>query len=222
MQSYDSDALGFAPGELTGALGEMRDLAAMFSAELGGASNAMRTMDGEARRLSHSLGSSLRSAFDKAVFGGAKFSDVLKGLARDVAGSALDAALRPVQSAIGSSLTSLVGGITGGLGSLLGFAQGGAFSAGRVRAFAKGGVVGGPTMFPMRGGAGLMGEAGPEAIMPLTRGPDGRLGVAAQGGGAAPHITVNITTPDIASFRQSRGQVAADLARAVQRGARHL
>lgn len=219
MQSYESDAAGFAGSELTSALGEMRDLAAMFSSELGGASNAMRSMDGEAKRLSHSLGSGLRSAFDKAVFGGAKFSDVLKGLARDVAGSALDAALKPVQGAIGSSLSSLVGGVTG---SLFGFANGGAFSSGRVRAFAKGGVVSGPTAFPMRGGSGLMGEAGPEAIMPLTRGPDGRLGVAARGGGGMAHVTVNISTPDIDSFRQSRGQVAADLARAVQRGVRHL
>ena len=66
----------------------------------------------------------------------------------------------------------------------LGFANGGAFQNGRTIAFANGGVVGGPTLFPMANGMGLMGEAGPEAIMPLRRGKDGKLGVAAEGGGS--------------------------------------
>lgn len=51
-----------------------------------------------------------------------------------------------------------------------------------VKAFADGGVVNGTTAFPMRGGVGIMGEAGPEAIMPLKRGPNGKLGVEASGG----------------------------------------
>jgi phage-related minor tail protein len=64
-----------------------------------------------------------------------------------------------------------------------------------------------------------MGEAGPEAIMPLTRGPDGRLGVAARGsGGGGGPVVVNISTPDVAGFQRSRGQVSAQLARAVRRG----
>jgi lambda family phage tail tape measure protein len=51
--------------------------------------------------------------------------------------------------------------------------------------FARGGVVGSPTLFPMTGNrTGLMGEAGPEAIMPLKRGRDGKLGVQAEGGGS--------------------------------------
>ena len=54
-----------------------------------------------------------------------------------------------------------------------------------VKAYANGGVVGGLTYFPMAGGRmGLMGEAGPEAIMPLTRGPNGKLGVEASGSGS--------------------------------------
>ena len=66
-----------------------------------------------------------------------------------------------------------------------GFADGGAFSGGtEVKAYADGGVVNGPTTFPMSGGkTGLMGEAGPEAIMPLKRGSNGKLGVQAEGGG---------------------------------------
>jgi hypothetical protein len=67
--------------------------------------------------------------------------------------------------------------------------------------FAKGGVftnsvVSSPTLFKFaNGGAlsnGVMGEAGPEAIMPLTRGPGGRLGVDASGSGGGVSVTVNV------------------------------
>ena len=68
-----------------------------------------------------------------------------------------------------------------------------------------------------------MGEAGSEAVMPLARGPDGRLGVSAAGAGPRPvQVTVNIATPDADSFRRSETQVAAALARAVARGQRGL
>lgn len=210
----------FAGGSqaLGGALGEMRGMAASFTGELSDATRAMRDMDGEARRLSRSLSSSLRSAFDKAVFGGEKLSTVFRQLALSVTGKVLDAALKPVSGALSSSFGGALGGLTGALGSAFGFAGGGAFSGGRVRAFAKGGVVGGPTLFPMRGATGLMGEAGPEAIMPLERGPDGRLGVAAPGAGGGRPVSITIQTPDAESFRRSRGQVSAQLARAVRRG----
>jgi phage-related minor tail protein len=60
-------------------------------------------------------------------------------------------------------------------------ANGNVFIGGNVIPFARGGVVNSPTYFPMsRGNVGLMGEAGPEAIMPLRRGPNGQLGVVAR------------------------------------------
>ena len=65
------------------------------------------------------------------------------------------------------------------------FADGGVFTSNGVQPFARGGVVNQPTLFPFADGGttrtGLMGEAGPEAIMPLSRGPSGRLGVDASG-----------------------------------------
>jgi hypothetical protein len=68
--------------------------------------------------------------------------------------------------------------------AIAGYADGGVFSGGREVAFAAGGVVSGPTTFPMRGGrVGLMGERGPEAIMPLARTKSGALGVRTEGGG---------------------------------------
>jgi len=72
-------------------------------------------------------------------------------------------------------------------------ADGGVMSRGRLTAFANGGVVNGPTVFPMANGMGLMGEAGPEAIMPLKRGPDGKLGVEG-GGGVTVVQNINVST----------------------------
>ena len=65
-----------------------------------------------------------------------------------------------------------------------------------------------------------MGEAGPEAILPLARGPDGRLGVRGGGGGAV-NVVMNITTPDVQGFRRSQGQIAAQMGRALARGNRN-
>ena len=62
-------------------------------------------------------------------------------------------------------------------------ANGNVFAANGIVPFAKGGIVDRPMIFPFAKGIGLMGEAGPEAIMPLKRGPGGRLGVEASGGG---------------------------------------
>jgi lambda family phage tail tape measure protein len=87
--------------------------------------------------------------------------------------------------------------------------------------FANGGVVSSPTYFPMRGATGLMGEAGPEAIMPLARGADGKLGVRSGGGGRPVTVVMNISTPDVQGFQRSQGQVAAQMSRALGRGARN-
>ena len=127
--------------EFSRAVREARGLSSGFADDLGAATRHMRNMDDEAKRLSRSLSSSLRSAFDKAVFGGEKLGDVLRGLASDVIGSTLDAALRPVHGAIGSGVSGAVGALSGAIGSAFAFRDGGAFSSGRVRAFASGGVV---------------------------------------------------------------------------------
>ncbi len=83
-------------------------------------------------------------------------------------------------------------------------------------------MVSAPTYFPAGGGLGVMGEAGAEAVLPLARAADGRLGVAAAGGQAAVNVVFNVTTPDAASFRKSEAQLAGMLARAVSRGARTM
>jgi len=128
------------------------------------------------------------------------------------------AAMKPVQNALGGVIA---GGINAISSSILPFENGAPFSQGRVVPFARGGVVSSPTYFPMRGSTGLMGEAGAEAIMPLSRGADGRLGVRAQAGGGAVSVVMNITSPDVEGFRRSRSQVAAEVGRALARGQRN-
>lgn len=90
------------------------------------------------------------------------------------------------------------------------FADGGVFGRGNVMAFADGGVVSGPTIFPMANGLGLMGEAGPEAVMPLKRGSDGRLGVSFDGlDGMIGSVTVNNYGSGEATVRETRGSNGA-------------
>lgn len=168
-------------------------------------------------RRANSFGAALGSALKSAVVDGRSLDDVLRGLASRMSAIALDAGLAPLEKL----LSGAVSGLSGNIGRLLPFAKGGV--PGRVQAFADGGIVNGPTLFPMSGGdTGLMGEAGSEAIMPLARSSDGRLGVAMAGGGAPVQVTFNVTSPDAESFRKSEAQIAAMLARAVSRGGRVL
>lgn len=108
---------------------------------------------------------------------------------KDMVNSMLsDIARLIVRTQITGPLAQSLGSI---FGSFFGSADGNVFSSGRpVRGFAKGTVVFEPTLFPMANGMGLMGEAGPEAIMPLRRLPSGRLGVESSCGG--PSYTVNV------------------------------
>lgn len=172
--------------------------------------NALKDME----KLAERFGAQMTGALKGAVVSGKELDDVLRGLATNLASMALDQGLKPLQGIISSAFSALAGTITP-------FADGGV--PGRVTAFADGGVVATPTFFPMGANMGLMGEAGAEAILPLKRGADGSLGVAAPGGGGgAVNVTFNVQASDAASFRKSEAQVTAMLARAVSRGARHL
>lgn len=193
------------------------NVAAAFEGELSSMKATFAETGREVRSLSSGMSSGLKKAFEGLVFEGASLSETLTGLARSVTGSAYKAAINPVMGHLGGLLGRGVQGVTNGL---LPFADGGGFSQGRVLPFASGGIVRTPTTFPMRGATGLMGEAGPEAVMPLSRGSDGRLGVRAEGGRPV-QVTMNIQTPDAASFERSRSQIAAQMARAIGHGQRN-
>jgi phage-related minor tail protein len=151
--------------------------------------------------LADGVARSLSNAFRDAITDGRSLNGVLGDIARSFADIALKAALKPV-------------------GNLISGAVEGLFTATNpaVTPFAKGGVVAAPSYFPLGPGLGVAGEAGAEAIMPLRRGSDGRLGVVSSGQGV--NVTFNVTASDARSFVAAEAEVSAMLLRAVKRGTR--
>ena len=203
---------------LEATLGTTTGMVSAFDGELSQMRESLVFTGREVGVLSNGIGGGLRRAFDGLVFDGAKLSDSLKLVASSMIDTVYGIAIKPAQNALGGAIAN---GLQGLLGGLMPFANGASFSQGRVMPFAKGGVVSQATAFPMRGGSGLMGEAGPEAIMPLARGADGRLGVQAAGSARAVTVVMNIQTPDVAGFQRSQSQIAASAQRMLARGQRN-
>ena len=141
------------------------------------------------------------------MIGGKSFESVLSSLLLRLSGMALDKALQPLSNLFGKLLDNLFGAF--------GLANGGVVASGQVKPFAQGGVVNAPTFFPLARGLGLMGEAGAEAVLPLSRGSDGALGVRTSAS-APTVVNFNITTA------VQPAAVPATMARAVGRGRRGL
>ena len=148
----------------------------------------------DTQNMAKSISSSLSSGIINAVRNGGNAFESFSNIAVTALQKVLDKVLEmSVINPILNSITGSIGGggifgtILGGIGSLFGFKNGAAFRNGKIIPFARGGVVNKPTVFPMKNGAGLMGEAGAEAIMPLTR-KNGKLGVEATNTGAVVNI----------------------------------
>jgi len=200
---------------------------------------AARAALGEVEVSAKGLASALGSAFTGLAVQGRDLGAVIEQLGARLSNIALTAALKPLENGLTALLSNATGGLAfakGGVvegGAILPFARGGVVSTdglsrageglaeARVRPFARGGVVAAPTYFPLAGASlGLMGEKGAEAILPLTRGADGSLGVRqVEGAGRAP-VTVNVATPDLAAFRRSDAYLSGLVARAVARAQR--
>lgn len=158
----------------------------------------------EAQKRQEDLAKSVTDVADRmlsAIQQADSFADALVNIGLEIAKLSIAGlgGQGPLGGLLGGVLSGIIGGgagfsVGGGAGSSAFFsggigggslsfsAKGNAFKAGNIIPFARGGVVGGPTLFPMSNGTGLMGEAGPEAVMPLKRGASGRLGV--EGGSA--------------------------------------
>ncbi|MBU2960140.1 phage tail tape measure protein [Citreicella sp. C3M06] len=212
------DDLGTQLAELEASMGSASAMAAGFDAEMKRIHGTFSDTGRNVASFERSLSKGLSRAFDGVILDGMKLSDALQTVATSMIDTAYKAAVRPVTDQLSGLLAGSLGGMFGGM-SL--FANGGAFSQGRVTPFATGGVVSSPVSFPMRGGTGLMGEAGPEAIMPLSRGADGKLGVRTQGSAQQVSVVMNISTPDAAGFQRSQSQIAARMSRALSTGARN-
>jgi hypothetical protein len=151
------------------------------------------------------LGFSFQSAFEDAIIEGKKFSEVLDGLAKDIERIILRKA---ITEPLGNMLGNWVGGFgktpTKAVSVTTASKHGNVFGNGSVIPFATGGIIGGPMMFPMAGGkTGLAGEAGKEAILPLTRTPSGDLGVRTTG---ASRTIVNVYAPEGSKVSQDSQQ----------------
>ena len=171
----------------------------------------MQTKSDALTASANSFAKAITLAFAQAATSGKQFDDVLKSVV-----------LRLSDKTVTQAFSGLANNLAKGLSGLLtGNSDSG--QTGSVSAFASGGVINTPSYFPLAsGGLGLAGEAGPEAIVPLARGSDGRLGIAGGGGGQGGNITVQIATPDAGSFQKSEAYITGQIARAVARGQRGL
>jgi hypothetical protein len=173
--------------------------------------------------IANTMQSSMGDAFMSMVDGTKSFKDAMKDMARTVIKQLYEVLV--VQRLVGSfdKAAGTGSGLVGGIMKLFGQADGGAWSGGsQIKAYANGGVVGGPTMFPMSGGkTGLMGEAGPEAIMPLKRGANGKLGVQVEGsrgsGSVVIHQSFNFSANGDDSVKRIIAQAAPQIALMTQK-----
>lgn len=170
------------------------------------------SIDGVAATVKSSFADSWVKAFKTGEFSAKQFFEGIGDMAvRAGAEMTYEIAIKPLvalaANAAKAGLSKYLGigggvenpsGATGSDMALFYSAHGSAFGQGGVRAFANGGaftngIYDSPTFFRFAGGGsfGVMGEAGPEAVMPLRRGSDGKLGVAAAGGGGDVQIIVN-------------------------------
>ena len=132
-------------------------------------------------QVKDTLANQMTSAIEGLIDGTKSLGESLSGVLRQISSLFLQAGIGSFKGADG----------TGGSGLLGLFANGGVIAKNKIVPFAYGGVVNKPTLFPMANGTGLMGEAGPEAIMPLRRGRNGRLGVESFGTGVG-NVVVNV------------------------------
>ena len=101
-------------------------------------------------------------------------------------------------------------------GEVVPSAMGNVFAKNKIVPYAMGGIVNKPTFFPMANGAGLMGEAGPEAIMPLKRGANGKLGVQSSGGVGNIVVNVDASGTSVEGDAQQSEEFGRALAAAIQ------
>jgi phage-related minor tail protein len=190
------------------------------ASDLSGTFDGLQSRTNSLALSTSGLARAMSQAFVGATSGGKQLDDVLKSLALRMSNLAVSAAFRPLASGVSNGLSQLFSGLfAGGTSNAANVAA----AVGAIKPFAAGGVIGTPTYFPLAaGGLGLAGEAGPEAIVPLARGADGRLGVASSGGAPAATVTIHIATPDADSFRRSEVYLTGQIARAVARGQRGL
>ncbi|NBW08346.1 MAG: hypothetical protein EBR82_09995 [Caulobacteraceae bacterium] len=153
----------------------------------GRATDIAKAKGQEMAQVANTIKEGFADAFADAIVGAKSFSQAMGDLAKMIAKAIIQLLIMKAITAIGKAF-----GLTA--------ADGAVVSPSGAKRYATGGVVTSPTYFGYAGGnTGLMGEAGPEAILPLTRGANGKLGVKALGGGGSGgnvvnnNVTVNVS-----------------------------
>ena len=190
------------------------------SSPFAGMSEGLKQIRSKVEDVAGSTKRLLVGAFDKAsdaltdfvMTGKLNFRDFAKSVIRDITNMIIKQLM----------FNALKAGLSGtGFGAMLGFKDGGAFDGGK-QFFANGGVVNTATPFRFASGGtmqnGVMGEAGPEAIMPLKRGKDGKLGVTVQGAQQAGGVTIGsivVQNNGEARAEDTSGRNGAEMGRAI-------
>ena len=191
-------------------------------------------------QVANSTAELMTSGFLSVVEGAKSAREVFADFLRNIADTLLKAAQQMISQyiaigvarmfALGSTnfdLGANFGGFGQGASSAMGgldflniggfkLANGGVFAKNKIVPFAYGGIVDKPTTFPFANGIGLMGEAGPEAIMPLRRGADGRLAVEASGGSTNVVVNVNAQGTSVQGDEGKGRQLGSAISAAVQ------
>lgn len=174
---------------LTDYQAKLADTEGSFSVGFQGALGALRD---SAMDVAKQVQSAFTGLFDGLADAVASFVTTGKANFKDLVSSFIsDLVKMETRILMSQALQSVFGGLN--FNFMGGLAKGGVVDQSGITPFASGGIVTRPTLFAMANGMGLMGEAGPEAVMPLTRGPDGKLGVASRGGGNVQVIIENHT-----------------------------
>ncbi|MBM1222902.1 phage tail tape measure protein [Ponticoccus sp. SC2-23] len=201
-------ALGRAGSAASGAGGALKQAAEVGAKAWDGAKEAIEGTKDLAKGLADDITGPLKEALKSGELSWQSFAQAVSGIAQNLANRLIESAFKPIENALFRAFSGsagsgggLFGWISKAIGGLFGggFAKGGVFAqTGQIAAFARGGVIDQPTVFPFARGIGLMGEAGPEAILPLRRGPGGRLGVEAGTAQPAPQVApriINVLDP---------------------------
>jgi len=189
---------------------QMRQNIAQLKKELADLVNPVNQITGAA----NAIGTAFSNSFINVINGSQTAREALASFFQNIANYFLDMAAQIIAKMIQMAILNSIVGLLPGAGAApmsskgyfdpisgkgiagpnFGLANGGIIDSGTVKRYAMGGIVDKPTMFAYANGGtgrfGLMGEAGPEAIMPLKRGPGGKLGVQASGG--VGNIVVNV------------------------------
>lgn len=184
------EAAGRAGGAGRGAGQALREAADTARGAWEATAEAVRAAQERSREIAQGLAQDIvgpiKEALQSGEFTWETFASAISRIAQNLANRLIELAFKPIENALMRAFSGMGGG-GGFFASLFGFARGGVFAGGQeLTAFARGGVVNRPTVFPFSRGIGLMGEAGPEAILPLRRGRDGRLGVEMNSAPAQP------------------------------------